>query len=172
MIGAALTYRWFIAPSTSVPQRADAVAVLAGGDGERLDRALGLMELGVSEVLILNEGVDWFGPESQPTHDLCRTGSSDFEVVCVRALPDSTRGEAITVAELARQRGYSSLVLVTTDHHLTRSARWLRRCFDGTVHAVAAPAETTRDVIQHEWLSTLAQYTFDRSCEAGDATEF
>jgi uncharacterized SAM-binding protein YcdF (DUF218 family) len=167
MVFAALTYRWFVAPSTTPPDRADAVVALAGGAGERLPKALELMSQGVSETLILNEGIDWQLPEAEPVHELCRNGSADFEVICVNALPDSTRGEAITISAVAEERGFTSLALVTTDHHLSRSTRWFRRCFAGDVFPVSAPARTSRADVEHEWLGVLDQLLLNRSC--GDA---
>jgi uncharacterized SAM-binding protein YcdF (DUF218 family) len=163
-----LTYRWFVAPSTVSPERADAVVALAGGAGERLPKALELMNQGVADTLILNEGVDWHLPESEPVHELCQSGSTAFEVICVKALPDSTRGEAITISAVAEERGFTSLALVTTDHHLSRSTRWFRRCFDGEIYPVAAPARTSRADVKHEWLGVLDQLIVNRSCGEAD----
>jgi uncharacterized SAM-binding protein YcdF (DUF218 family) len=171
---ALMTDRWFIRPETTNPTSADAVVVLAGGTGERLARGLELMAQRVAPTLVLNEGVDWAEPVDvvRAVKDLCHRSSSigatppPFEIVCVSAVPDSTKGEAITIAQLAEHRGWKTLALVTTDHHLARSARWFRRCFSGAVLPVAAAAPTFRLDVQHEWFGTIAQFTYDRSCSA------
>ena len=161
-----LTRRHVLAPPSSDPAHADAVVVLAGGTGERLEVALHLMRAGRSDVLVLNRGVDWYLPEALPIQKLCREGSPDFEVVCVTALPDSTKGEARVISDLAEQRGWTSLAVVTTDHHISRAARWFERCFDGTVYPVAAPFVTKWPDLRHELLGVAAQLTIDRSCDS------
>jgi uncharacterized SAM-binding protein YcdF (DUF218 family) len=162
-LGAFLTYRWFFAPPSKWPKKVDGVVVLAGGFGERLDAAL--KDEGAADVLIVNEGIVWTAPESESVHQLCATGSPDFEVVCLRSLPDSTRGEAITMSQIAEDRGMKTIAIVTTDHHVSRSLRWFHRCFDGEVIPVSASGPTSQADIEHEWLGVLEQLTFERSCE-------
>jgi uncharacterized SAM-binding protein YcdF (DUF218 family) len=164
-LGAVFTYRWFVNPTSSRPARVDAVVVFAGGEGERLATALDLIDRDVSDVLIVNEGVDWFGPESSSTHQLCDNPPEDVEVICLKVLPDSTKGEGQAFAKLAESREFNTLASVSSDHHLVRATRWLRRCFDGDVIPVAADAQTTRQMVEHEWAATLVQLTVDRGCD-------
>jgi DUF218 domain len=161
---ASLTFIWFFHPESVLPPQVDAVVVLAGGWGERLDRGLELLARGKSRVLVLNKAIHWNGPEADPVKRICATGSPGFEVVCVAAVPDSTKGEAMVISALARQRHWSSLALVTTNHHLSRSTRWFRRCFSGQTYPVSAGGSWTHEAIFHEWMGTLAQLSIDRSC--------
>ena len=155
-----LTYHWFVSPTSTLAPHADAVVVFAGGDGERLERGLDLIRAGSASVLALSQT----GARYLAVDELCANPPSNYEVVCFSGPVNSTRGEAQAVSELANKRRWSSILLVTTDHHLVRSARWLRRCFSGRVDPVAAYAPTSvRDII-HEWLGTLAQYTIQLRC--------
>jgi uncharacterized SAM-binding protein YcdF (DUF218 family) len=123
-------------PRTDPPGRADAVVVLAGGQGERLARALELVRAGAAPALVISNGDDPQWPEA---NRLCN-GSSTFEVVCFRPHPDSTRGEARAIAALASSRRWQSLVVVTSTYHVTRARLLLTRCYAGETSFVAAPS--------------------------------
>ena len=159
-----LTLRWFVYPETTDPGPVDAVVVLGGGRGERLERGLKLMADGKASVIVLSTGIHWTGPGSQQVKDLCATPVAQFEVICVAALPDSTKGEAIVISKLAAERGWASIALVTTKSHLSRGTRWFRRCSSIRVYPVVAAADSTFREVEHEWLGTVAQFTIDRSC--------
>lgn len=146
----------FVWPSTSTLQRADAVVALAGGDGERLDRGLELVREGVAPTLVASTG----------PNRLCGTKQA-FEVVCFLPSPETTRGEAEAIGRMARERGWTSIVLVTSTYHVSRARLLVGRCYSGTL-AVAA-AEPDQGVaawigfIAHEW-GGLADSLVHRSC--------
>jgi uncharacterized SAM-binding protein YcdF (DUF218 family) len=134
----------FVWPSTGALGHADAVVVLAGGDGERLDRGLELVRAGVAPTLVASTGPDRLCGSSQP-----------FEVVCFIPSPETTRGEAEAIGRLADARGWKRIVLVTSNYHVTRARLLLDRCYSGTVEV--APAEPDQGpvawigAIVHEW---------------------
>jgi uncharacterized SAM-binding protein YcdF (DUF218 family) len=130
----AATARFFVWPSTNDADRADAVVVLDGGAGERLDEARALMARRVARTLAVSTGREM---DAEEAGDLC-TRPQPFEVVCFTPRPDSTRGEARALARLARDKGWNEVVLVTSTYHVTRARMLLERCFDGRVDAVAA----------------------------------
>jgi uncharacterized SAM-binding protein YcdF (DUF218 family) len=106
---------------------ADAVVVL-GGARSRLPVALDLMHRGVAPTLVVSELRD---PADDPARArLCAQGTEAFELLCRLASPYSTRGEARTVAVLARERGWSRVVVVTSRFHLFRTGLLFRRCLD------------------------------------------
>lgn len=121
-------------PRTDSPGRADAVVVLAGGQGERLARALQLVQTGTAPALAISNGDD---PQWREANRLCNRGST-FEVVCFRPDPDSTRGEARAIAALAASRRWQSLVVVTSTYHVTRARLLLERCYAGEMSFVSA----------------------------------
>lgn len=145
-----LTIRWFVFPNQYIPQRADAVVVNAGGEGERLWKAVELMDAGIAPLLVVSRGQnEWIG---QPAiNKLCGKENLEFNIRCIVAPVDSTEGEGQSFAEFAHQEGLSHLVVVTNDHHLFRARLWLRRYFEGTVDGVGAGGEATMRKYLHEW---------------------
>ena len=110
LVGAAVMARLILWPQTSGdPGPVDAVVVLGGGGGERLDVGLDLVRRGVSDVLVVSTGpnraMDRFG---------IRCGDNGgVEVVCFKPEPDRTVGEAQHVGALARERGWGRVAVVT-----------------------------------------------------------
>ena len=157
------TARLFVWPSTDDPRRADAVVVLDGGTGERLDEARALMERDVAPTLAISAGRELDPDEAD---GLC-TRPQQFEVVCFSPTPDSTRGEARALATLAREHGWNEVVLVTSTYHVTRARILVERCFDGRVDVVAAGPPTRllhwSAAVGHEWAAML-DATIRRTC--------
>jgi uncharacterized SAM-binding protein YcdF (DUF218 family) len=120
--GVVLTARLFWWPATSSLTSADAVVVLAGDYGDRLERGLALMQAGVAPTLVL-DGL----PDGRAAAALCESRQR-FEVVCLRPLPDSTRTEAQAAGRLAATRGWERVLVVTTRSHVTRAGVMFRRC--------------------------------------------
>jgi uncharacterized SAM-binding protein YcdF (DUF218 family) len=146
----------FVWPSSDDVGQADAVVVLAGGDGERLDHALDLMDEGVARTLVASTGPD----------RLCGAQLA-YEVICFLPDPSNTRGEVEQIAELAEEHGWQRLVLVTSTYHATRAELLLDRCYPGAVAvSAAAPNKSTLGwlgAITHEW-GGLAEAALERSC--------
>ena len=125
----ALSARLFAFPTERVPERADAVVVLAGQWERRLPLGQRLVREGVAPVLALSEDTDSDWPR-----ELCRGRN----VVCFQADPYSTTGEAAALGAIAARRGWQSVVVVTSDYHVTRATLLVERCVGGRVDAVAA----------------------------------
>lgn len=162
LLAPAVMARLFVWPQTDRPGRVDAVVVLSGDYGERMRRALELMGDGAALTLV-HAGE----PDSQQVVELCRDGA-DFEVVCPRPEPDSTRAEAKAVADLARSRGWSSIAVVTSNFHVTRAGILFRRCFEGEVKMVGAASSFSRDILRkqitHEAAGVLELLGRSRGC--------
>ena len=160
-----LTDRWFRHPAKAArPANADAVVVLAGGNGERLQTGLELIEAGVSHTLVVSTGITWFLPGSEAVHAICDNPPTSFEVICVAALPDSTKGEALATQRLVAERGWKSVVMVTSTAHLARSRWWFERCVDAAVTGIEASADVYRADVVHEWGGAVKFFVFDRDC--------
>ena len=122
----------FVWPPAGQPLEDGPVVVLGGGGGERLQAALHLVgEPGPGRELVLSEGAysEW-----EVLGRSCREES----VTCFDPQPANTFGEAVTVAELARERGWDRVPVVTSDYHVTRSRLYFHRCLDVEVALVAA----------------------------------
>jgi uncharacterized SAM-binding protein YcdF (DUF218 family) len=157
-----VTARVFVWPPSDDVARADAVVVLSGDHGERLPRALELLRSGVTSTLVqVGE------PDSPTARDLCLEHPA-FEVVCLKPSPDSTRQEARAVGELARFRGWRTLIVVTSTQHVSRAGLLFRRCVDGRVATVHANPPFGRrllaDQIGREALKLGYALILDRGC--------
>jgi len=157
----------FIWPRADAPPaRADAVVVLSGGLNERLDPALALVRRGVAPVLAISSA--FRDPRWTKAHRLCRgeEGPTRFRVLCFEASPYSTRGEARSVARLARQHGWTRIVVVTSTYHVTRARMLFQRCYHGRLWVVGTGSTWWR--LPEEWASEtgklLVQATVERGC--------
>ena len=153
----------FATPSLDRPQHADAVIVLAGDRKPRLDRGLQLVRSGVSRTLVISDGLDPLWPAA---NRLCREGGDGFRVVCFVPEPYSTRGESRGFARLARENGWTSVVIATSTFHVTRARLLFRRCFAGKVQGVGAHASFGRAYFNYvsEVAKLRVQVTVARGC--------
>jgi uncharacterized SAM-binding protein YcdF (DUF218 family) len=152
----------FVWPEQDSPAPASAVVVLAGGKKPRLEKALALMRRHVAPVLVISDGWDPTWPEANV---LCE-GHASFRVYCFHASPYSTRGEAETVARLARVHRWRSLVVVTSTYHVTRARLLFERCFHGPVRTVGARfgLRLLPSLIPSEWAKLVYALTVARDC--------
>ena len=164
LVGCAVLFVWPSAASS--PKSADAIVVLSGGRNSRLDPALLLVRRGVAPILVI----------SSPTQDrrwkaakrLCdaRRAPGVPRILCFEAHPYSTRGEARAIAAMARARGWTHVVVVTSTYHVTRARMLVRRCYGGEVSMVGTRSTWWR--LPEEWASETAklavQLTAERSC--------
>jgi uncharacterized SAM-binding protein YcdF (DUF218 family) len=89
--------------------------------------------------------------------------------VCVTPEEGTTEGEVRAFAGLAAERGWRSLVLVTSRHHLRRASLLMDQCYDGRTFTVrAAEADLAVDEwlprVLHEWAGLAAAVTAQRAC--------
>ncbi len=140
---------------------ADAVVVLSG-DGSRVPHALERMERRVAPTLVFAGQ-----PDTPDGEALCRERQA-FEVVCLRPSPDNTRNEARITSRLAAERGWTSLLVVTSRFHVARARLLFNRCFDGTVEAVGHYPPHGREfagrLAVHEWFGLVEATFLARGC--------
>lgn len=120
------------------PEPADAIVVLGPGrGGERLERARSLVDQGLADTLVVSMAR---GGQRRATDEACGSPPPGVDVVCFTADPFNTRGEARWVSQLAAARGWSSLLVVTSDYHVRRAGLLFGRCFRGRLTVVGAPS--------------------------------
>lgn len=162
LVAAALTAKLFLWPASHRPTSADAVVVLSGDFGDRLEKALELVRAGVAPTLVIDGE-----PDYAQMANLCVT-DEPFEVVCLRPVPDSTRTEARALGRLARDRGWRRVVVVTSGPHVTRAGLLFNRCVRGAVTMVASKPPYGRRfmlrAIAHEWPALASAVLRDRTC--------
>jgi uncharacterized SAM-binding protein YcdF (DUF218 family) len=170
---AAIVAAWLVAclvlfvwpPAESKPPKHADVVVVLSGDKKRLQPALDLVRAGVAPVLAIStveRTRHW-----PLARRLCSTRRyAGARVVCFDAAPFSTQGEARAVARLARERGWRSVVVVTSTFHVTRAHMLFRRCVKVPLFVVGTGSTWWR--LPEEWASEtgklLVQLTAQRGC--------
>jgi uncharacterized SAM-binding protein YcdF (DUF218 family) len=170
VVGGGLTWRWFVRPTVDGPVRADAI-VMFGGDGDRFEETVRLAEEGWAEVVVISD------PRAEGSRYsrfgfFCRNDGTqpgypvhDYEAICFDPETDTTRGEARFVAELAEERGWRRVDLVTTTDQATRARMLLARCWDGDIATVVVPTDVWRPGrVVYEWGAWLRATFVRRGC--------
>jgi uncharacterized SAM-binding protein YcdF (DUF218 family) len=124
----------FVVHHGDAPIRADAVFVLSGS-GTRLPVGIRLVREGYAPLLVVSQSSP--GP-SKLEREAC-AHRIQVRVLCVRADPYSTVGEAELLRRLAAARGWHTIDAVTSQYHVIRARIILRRCFHGRLRVVGAP---------------------------------
>jgi uncharacterized SAM-binding protein YcdF (DUF218 family) len=162
---AAATGWLFVWPPTDPPGRVDAVLVLAGGKGERETTGVRLVQQGVAPVIVFSDG----GRPDSGSARLCQQRFARIRVVCLHPRVGSTRGEARAFSELAAREGWRSVAVVTSSYHIRRASLLIDRCYEGTVHPVAAGLGARHDLepvrsVLREAVGFLVVSTTARGC--------
>ena len=163
----ALTLKLFRYPHTGLPERADAVVMLAGG-GNRVDKAVELgAERGLapvvafSAVYVAEQGV-W---AARPCNQSGKATMKDTEALCFEPDPPTTRGEVREIARLAEEHGWKSVIVVASTDQVTRARMLLNRCWDGRSYFVGVPhSQPLIFRAAYEWGATLKALTVNRGC--------
>jgi uncharacterized SAM-binding protein YcdF (DUF218 family) len=121
-------------PPVATVLTGDAVIVHEGGHGERLAAAQALMDFKAAPVLVIMGGG---GDVNTPANPMCGQIEPN-EVICPTAEPATTVGEAKVLGELAGDRNWLSVVVVTSDYQLRRAAMLDRECTTAEVRGAAA----------------------------------
>lgn len=124
----------FVVDHGDRPMHADAVFVMSGSP-TRLPLGLELVHEGYAPLLVVSRSEDAVTKLEQEAcaHRL------RVRVLCIRAHPYSTVGEAETLARLAAARGWRRLDVVTSQYHVVRARILIRRCYHGALRVVGAP---------------------------------
>jgi uncharacterized SAM-binding protein YcdF (DUF218 family) len=157
---AVATARIIIWPSQGLPQRTDAIVMLAG-PGDRLPAALELANDGEAPVLAVSTGHLGYGGPCPASSTVPRV-----RIICFEPDPADTRGEAEYVAGLARRYGWRSIALVTVPEQATRAEILMRRCYGGAIYVttVAQPWYQWPYQIAYGWGSLVKALVMKRSC--------
>ncbi len=144
--------RFYVFPTTNLA-KADAVYILGGHDNQRYRFGVELAQKGWAQNVVLsNPDAEWWLDawcEGRPivtaaTNPLpYSTASAGLGRYCVYPKPATTTGEAKAFRDLARARGWRSVILVTSRQHVSRAAFIFGRCFDGDISASASPTDLT-----------------------------
>ncbi|KAA9394184.1 YdcF family protein [Kocuria coralli] len=121
---------------TENPQPADAVFVLGPADSTRVEEAARLMDSGIAPTVVVAtpdpvEGTWPSDAEFMRERPFC-DDDLPYEIICFAPDPSTTQGEAIKLRELAEERGWENVIVLTYRPHVARAQLIVGRCFDGT----------------------------------------
>ncbi|MCS3779468.1 YdcF family protein [Tsukamurella ocularis] len=119
-------------------RKVDAIIVLGGEHDGRERYGVRLAQEGWSKNVVLSNP---YGHADRTMQELCGTRIGEVTVTCEVPVPSTTRGEAIFTERLARQNGWSSVMVVSWSYHLTRSRYIYSNCFSGDTVMRAVPRE-------------------------------
>ena len=139
-------------------QKADAIIVLGGEHDGREDYGIRLARDGWADTVVISNPY-WSGDRVMKR--VCppagrRTGSGDdrIEIICRRPEPMTTRGEALIMRELAQQRGWSRIIVVSWRYHLPRASLIFRQCY------TPDPAATVMVAVPRRYEFSLLEWEF------------
>ena len=159
VLGAGATARLFVWPPTDRPVHVDAVVALGGDPGQRrAHQALALASAGFAPVAVISLG----GRRPVP----CPRGAGREKVICFRANPLNTRGEAEHVAALAARRHWGRIIVVSERSQATRARLLFARCTADRVVMVpvADPGWHILYDVAYEWGALFKALVIHRSC--------
>jgi len=153
------TPRLFVWPPTDHPTRADAVVALGGDPGQlRAKSAIQLARSGYAPVAVIS-----LGGEKAVT---CPRPVPHVQLICFRADPLDTRGEAEYVAQLVARRHWHRIMVVSERSQATRARMLFERCTPVQLEMVPVADSQNRlpyDVA-YEWGALLKALVVERSC--------
>jgi len=104
-------------------------------------------------------------PEEVGTQ-LCLPPVPGVTIVCFYPDPNTTRGEARFIGQMARQHQWTSVIIVTTPDHAWRARLRVSRCFPGAIYVATLhmPAWRWLIAIPYQWAATLKALLIERGC--------
>ena len=153
------TARLFVWPPIDAPSRVDAVVALGGDPGQvRAHKAIELVQAGYAPIAVVSLG----GVRAAP----CPKAPAGVDVLCFRADPLDTRGEAEYVARLVARRHWDRIIVVPERSQSTRARLLFERCTPAGLVIVPvsdAPSRLFLDVA-YEWAALAKALVVHRSC--------
>jgi uncharacterized SAM-binding protein YcdF (DUF218 family) len=160
MLFAAATVRLFVWPDLPpLPSTADAIIEL-GGPGDRDAIALELARTHRAPLLIQSTlAIDAIS-------NTCLEAVPQVQIMCFHAEPNTTLGEARYIGRMAKERHWTSVIIVTSPDHAWRARLLIGRCFPGNVYVATTrlPALYWFRQIPYQWVATGKALTANRSC--------
>lgn len=150
--------RLFVWPHQDPPSPADAVVVLGGG-GRRRPVGYELARRGLAKTLLVSTS-----DTSKELRGL--PALPGVEVVKFRPVPFSTQGEARYLADQARARGWTHVIVVAGRSQVTRARLRIGRCYPGPLAMVGSPVQIqwlAYDVA-YEWAALAKALVLQRGC--------
>ena len=153
------TARLFIWPPTDQPTRADAVVALGGDTGQlRAQQALRLAREGYAPVAAISLG----GVRAVS----CPKPVPGVKIICFRADPLTTRGEAEYASRLAAEHHWDRIIVVSERSQATRARLLFKRCTAVQLEMVPVtdPRPNLLFDVTYEWGALAKALVLVRTC--------
>ncbi len=143
-----LTAVLFVYPDLNPPQRSDAIVVLGGHGVPAFDKGVELAQQGYAPDLVLSLQ-PWQTCSSYQF--LLAVRLPKVKVSCFTANPQTTQGEARSIASYAKKLHWKRVIVVLPTTQATRARLRIGRCYSGQVLEVAYSPQGIG-----EWLAQFA----------------
>lgn len=138
------------------PSKSDVMIVLGGGTGAREELAAKLYQQGLAPVVIAS-GEELLLPGMHPTFaqisaDYLGVLGVPLDAIILFTTTTSTRDEVLQSLDLARQKGWTSIIVVTDSFHTRRSWLVFRHIYSGSgVQFTMVAAQSSWYQPEHWW---------------------
>lgn len=135
-------------------RQVDAIIVLGGEHDGREEYGFELARQGVARNVVLS---DPSRGSNEQMNAFCKRADPGFSVFCFTPIPGTTRGEAQYTRDLARRRGWTSVMVISWRYHLPRARYIFDSCLDGDVVMRSVPRNY--DLSLADWFYTYLYQT-------------
>lgn len=164
MVGVGGYFTFTKAPVDEIEQ-ADAIIVLGGEHDGREAYGVSLAEKGVADTVVLS---DPYGTSDAVMKKYCGTETDTYDVLCETPEPSTTRGEAMFTQQLAEERGWDHVIVISWRFHLPRARYIFDQCFAGEVTMQAVPRTYNFSLVHWEYTYLYQLAGFTKAVIQGD----
>jgi len=137
------------------PQKADVIVILAGDRGYRTERGAELFQAGYAPYIIVSGGPIY---NNITAADLMMNHAVELgipaEAIIKESYADSTYQNAVYTKEIMEQRGFKSVIIVSSDFHMRRVKMVFERVFKDTdIELIYCAAKDPTFDPDHWWSS-------------------
>jgi uncharacterized SAM-binding protein YcdF (DUF218 family) len=147
---------WIVAEPLRInetPQAADAIVVFAGGVGEsgqagggyqeRVKQAVDLYHKGFARHMVFSSGFVFAFPEAEVMRTLAMANGVPPEAITLESQAANTYENVAFVNDIARQRGWQRILLVSSPYHMRRAVLTWRRTAPA-INVIATPVPASQ----------------------------
>ena len=155
-----LTAVLFVYPDLNAPERSDAIVVLGGHGLLAVDKGEQLAREGYAPTIA-------FSLQPWVRCEPWRVAIPRVRVLCFRADPQSTQGEARSIAHLATRFDWKRIIVVLPTTQASRARLRIGRCYPGQVLEVGFPPRGISEWLYqfaYEWAALAKALVLQPSC--------